>query len=302
MGEQFKINKSNKKITFVVGPTAVGKSNWALNEAIKNNGVILNADSIQIYKYFNIGSAKPPADEIKLCPHLLFDFVDPLQDFTAGDYQRAALSAIELVPDSKPTFIVGGSGFYIRALEYGMFDIGVISAHVKAQIQEWTINKQLFAELKTRDVEAALKIGEADSYRLGRALEIVLTLGKTMKQVEVEFRLKSLPLSEKYNVSKIGFIVERTVLRKIIQLRTEKMLSQGLVEEVDQLIKKGFAKSKAMSSVGYKDCQNYLMGQISQSELKDAIITSTMQLAKKQMTWFKRDPKIEWREGFYKQT
>ncbi|MEQ1664075.1 MAG: tRNA dimethylallyltransferase, partial [Bdellovibrionales bacterium] len=177
-----------------------------------------------------------------------------------------------------------------------------ISAHVKAQIQEWTINKQLFAELKTRDVEAALKIGEADSYRLGRALEIVLTLGKTMKQVEVEFRLKSIPLSEKYNVSKIGFLVERSVLRKIIQQRTEKMLSQGLVEEVDQLIKKGFAKSKAMSSVGYKDCQNYLTGQISQSELKDAIITSTMQLAKKQMTWFKRDPKIEWREGFYKQT
>lgn len=286
--------ESSNSITFVVGPTAAGKSNWALSEALKSGGIIANADSVQIYKGLNIGAAKPSAIELSQIPHFLYDIVSPLESFTAGDFRRKALSLIEEKIKSQPIFFVGGSGFYIQALEKGMFEVAPIPAQVKIQIEQIKAQNRLFEELKFRDLKSAIKIGSSDPYRLERALELVLSEGRSVDAIRAEFEQKNQLLSKSYKIRKVGLFVDRESLRKRVLERTQNMLDAGLVTEVEGLLKAGFADTKALKSIGYKEVVAYLSGSLKREELVPAIVTSTMQLAKRQMTWFKRDLEIEW--------
>lgn len=291
-----KNSQQPNKITFVLGPTASGKSRWALREALKTSGAILNADSVQIYKSLSIGAAKPTTEDQALVPHYLYDLAEPGEDFTAGDYRRAALDVIERELPHRPLYIVGGSGFYIQALEKGMYDVGPISPEIKKQVQQWVDSGGLYEELVKLDPEAAKKIGPKDPYRLQRALEVVMSEGRTMQKIAEDFRHDHRELKEQYDVEKIGIFCPRDVLRQRVTRRTEQMLKSGFIEEVQNLLGQGLADTKALRSVGYKECVAVLTGRLNRADLLSAIVTSTMQLAKRQMTWFKRDHEIHWIE------
>ncbi len=284
----------SNQITFVIGPTASGKSSWALSEALSTGGAIVNADSVQVYSHLHIGAAKPSAEDLKKVPHYLYGIASPIERFTAGDYRRAALDIIEKKINTQPLFFVGGSGFYIQALEKGMFDVAPISLEILNRVEEMKLQNRLFEELKSRDMAAATKIGRTDPYRLQRALELVISEGRPLQQIKAEFEAKNEPLKSKYKIRKIGIRLDREILRKRVVVRTEAMIKQGLIEEVESLIKLRFQDTKALRSVGYKEVLAFLSGQLKRDQLLGEIVTSTMQLAKRQMTWFKRDREIEW--------
>jgi tRNA dimethylallyltransferase len=284
----------NNPITLIVGPTATGKSTWALNEAVKNKGEILNADSVQIYKYLDIGSAKPSREEQGRVPHHLFDLVEPSQLFTAGDYRREALKIIEERLAEAPLYIVGGSGFYIQALEKGMYPVQPISSSIKAEVDEIVKNGELFSKIQSVDPKTAQKNGPNDHYRNRRALEVSLSEGRPFSQIESDFAAAKNSLGDRFTLKKIGLNLDRVVLRERVAKRVQMMLENGLLDEVQALIDRGFSDTRALSSVGYRECVDHLAGRLKYDELAPLIVTSTMQLAKRQANWFKRDREISW--------
>jgi len=285
---------STHTITFVLGATATGKSTWALNEAERAGGEILNADSVQVYKYLDIGSAKPPVSERKKRPHHLYDLIEPSQVFTAGEYRRRALEVITSRSPHAPLFVVGGSGFYVQALDKGMFPVRDIPEAIKLEVDGIASRGELFARLKAVDEKTALKHGPNDHYRNRRALEVSLTEGRPVSLIEAEFAQSQERLSDRYTVKKVGLRLERERLRRRIETRVQQMLDDGLIDEVRGLIDRGYAGTKALSSVGYKECVDHLAGRLEFADLASRIVTSTMQLAKRQETWFKRDREITW--------
>jgi tRNA dimethylallyltransferase len=284
------------EVVFVVGPTGAGKSNWALNEAARVGGVIVNADSIQIYKHLDIGSAKPTKEDQARVPHFLYSHIDPQDEFTAGDYRRAAWAVLEEQAPLRPVFVVGGSGFYLQALEKGLYEVGPIPAVIEEKVRVIKEAQQLFEELKKVDPQSATKIGPNDHYRLQRALEVVLTEGRTMGEIRESFATSGQRLQEKFPLRKVGIGCERSILRARVARRTEDILRQGFVQEVEGLLRRGYRGTKALASVGYREVVSHLDGRLHGKDLPDAILTSTMQLAKRQMTWFKRDSEILWQK------
>lgn len=265
-----------------------------MNRAEATGGEILNADSVQIYKGLNIGAAKPTREDFQKVPHHLYDLVEPNQTFTAGDYRREAMAIIEKCLPNTSLYVVGGSGFYLQALEYGMFEVGPISDDIRARVQQLAQAEILFEQLCAVDEVSAKKIGPNDTYRLQRALEVSLSEGRPFSEIQKEFQNKKESLGARYELKKIGIKVDRDTLRTRVVARTESMLREGLIDEVRALVERGFGDTKALSSVGYKECLQFLNGQISREALPEAIITSTMQLAKRQSTWFNRDKEISW--------
>lgn len=292
---------SSRKVTFIVGPTGVGKSDHALSLASKNGMAIVNADSLQVYKGLDIGTSKPTLEERSQCPHYLFDIVKPGEAFTAGDYRRAVIDVLENI--RVDAYIVGGSGFYIQALEKGMYEVGSVSESVKSEVEERISKYSHLGEkqsvvmaLQEVDAAAAQRIPINDQYRLRRALEVSLSLGRPFSDLQREFESQHRPLSEFYSIEKIGLKMSRDKLLKRIQERTGHMLEKGLIEETRKFLDQGLEGWSPLRSVGYKETSAYLKGQIQREELFDAIVRATMRLAKKQMTWFRRDKDIQWHE------
>jgi tRNA dimethylallyltransferase len=286
-----------QKLVFFVGPTAVGKSALAMQLAIKHNAVIFNADSVQVYTRLNIGAAKPSAQERQAVQHELFDIVNPPDTLTAGRYHTLARAEIEKWWRRKPIFVVGGSGFYLQALEKGMFSAPAANPQIVAKWTEYLTKcgqQDLHAELVCRDPVYAAKIPDADTYRIIRALTLFEETGKSMRMIQDEFdeikKQKSMPWPH----LKIGLSLSRAQLRDRVRARVQAMRTAGLEQEVADLVKDGFSDWGPMSSVGYKETLQYLKDQVSATQWLENIETSTMQLAKKQMTWFKRDPSIFW--------
>lgn len=293
-------------VVFIVGPTATGKSELALEAAKALGGEIINTDSIQVYAGLEIGSAKPPADYFTQVPHHLFSFVAEGKTCTAGDFRKAALEVIE----SKKTraknlfFAVGGSGFYVQALEKGMYPVPEIPASVKTQIEVDLRENglpSLYQELRSLDPKYASEISENDTYRIMRALEInrhLQTSGAhegetTWSGIRRVFESKQIQ-TRPFDVLKIGVMRPRDEIRKSVESRTRKMLASGLIDEVKQLQSKGLSKWAPLLSVGYREVQMHLEGEMSANDLPQAITTSTMQLVKRQTTWFRKDSSIKW--------
>ncbi len=283
-------------ITFVVGPTGAGKSAWALNQAERVNAIIVNADSIQVYKYFDLGSAKPTVADRARAQHELYDLVLPDQEFTAGDYRREALAVIEREYHNREIFVVGGSGFYIQALENGMYDIPKVNDEIRTQVRQWEANRELWPQLERIDPASARKLSPNDHYRLRRALEGSLATGRPWSEVAQNLKQNPNRLAARYDVRKVGLTVERSRLRARIVERTAAMLTYGLIDEAKSLVNQGYRDTRPFNSVGYFECKEYLAGRLSRDRLAEAIVISTMQLAKKQMTWFRRDNAITWQE------
>jgi tRNA dimethylallyltransferase len=286
-------------LVFIVGPTASGKTDVAVEIAETRSIEILNCDSVQFFDGVEIGAAKPSRDQLARVRHHLVGHVAKGADYTAGSFRRDAIKVIEEASARgiRDLLAVGGSGFYVQALEKGMFDVPEVKPHVREQLEreaEESGLAPLHAELERRDPSAAVKINPADRYRILRALEILRSApeGSTLTSIREKFE-RSAPPSP-FRVSKIGIFRERRVLRERVTERTRAMIKCGLIEEVEALRAEGFKNWAPLQSVGYKEVQDYLDGSLKRDELEPKIITSTMQLAKRQMTWFKRDASINW--------
>ena len=240
-------------------------------------------------------AAKPSEQELARAPHHLLGHVVAPEKYTAGRYRRDALKILEQrFEQSVPqVFVTGGTGFYFLALEKGMFDVPEVPENFREQIQkevEEGRSSDLYSELLEKDPDYALKIGENDSYRIQRALELIRFLGKTMGQIQNEFQQEPLP----WTVVKLGLRVERETLRSLVKERTQRMLDGGLIEEVEGLLAEGLSDWAPLQSVGYKETGEYLRGRIDRDQLFFEIVKNTMNLAKRQMTWFKRDKDVKW--------
>ncbi len=285
-------NKSQNKIIFVVGPTASGKSAWALKQAKKFQGSIVNIDSVQFYKGLEVGSAAPTAADLAEVPHYLYGYVSAPQEVTAGRYIQDFYALLE--NDIRfPLFVVGGTGFYIQAIEKGMFDVEPIPEEYRKAIESELAElgpEKLFAELKEKDPESKIHLN--DHYRLVRAIEILRHSDKVPSQ------MKSQPTKNKNELKlpsiKIGFSFEKEIFAERVHLRTKQMIADGIINETTFFIKNGFENWAPLASVGFKECVQFVKDNLSTEWLQSAIEQGTMKLIKKQKTWFKRDEAILW--------
>jgi tRNA dimethylallyltransferase len=283
---------------FVVGTTASGKSGWALEWAQKFSGAVINCDSVQLYKSLNIGAAKPTVAERSLVPHYLYDYVSEGETMTAGNFSRDFFACAGGLKE-RCGFVVGGTGFYFQALEKGMYPVQKTSPEIQQQIAEILKTDEgavsLYAEFQKIDPEAAAKIHARDHYRLGRAMELIRSEGRSVTEIQKSFAALQKPFP--YPLLKIGVRWDREVLRGRVHKRTENMLRGGLVAEVQALLDRGLGDWSALQSVGYREVLEYLREGRSLEWLAAEITQNTMALAKRQRTWFQRDQQIHWFDG-----
>ncbi len=280
-------------IVGVFGPTACRKSEFALELASELNAQIINCDSVQVYQQVQIGANKPTAEELAEVPHHLFDFVAPPNTYTAGQYHR---DFHQLLAQKKSSvyFMVGGSGFYARAALQGLYPVEASQPERrKALTQEWNNSgsDKMFQELLGMDPEYAKVIGPKDQKRIIRALEI-LRFSEFKSITELEHQLKSAP--KNFRLVQLAFHRNREDLRAKIAERTESMLSQGLIAEVDDLIKNGLRAWAPLRSVGYAETVEFLEGRWTREQLSEEISRNTARLAKRQMTWLRGEADMNW--------
>ncbi len=281
---------------YLLGPTGVGKTEMSLEMARRYHWPVINCDSVQAYCHLNVGSSKPGLEERREVPHFLFDYVKPPERLTAAGYIGDVVSCLKKNRIRQALF-VGGSGFYVQALEKGLYPRSKTSEEVKKEVSGWIKAEgfeSLYIWLKQRDPELVKTVNPGDHYRLRRAVEIMKTQGKTITELKREMACKNnSPLPLHFSL-KIGLKMNREDLKKRIERRTDQMLQCGLIEEVTSLLKRGFDHWPPLQSVGYREVRDFLKNGGSKEELRSKIITSTMGLVKKQMTWFKRDKDIFW--------
>lgn len=283
-----------QKVVFVVGPTASGKSQWALEKAIQTGGSIVNIDSIQVYQGLEIGAASPNAAEQSQAPHYLYSYVVAPEEMTAGryiqDFYKLLKKSIRF-----PLFVVGGTGFYIQALEKGMYDVSPVPPEVRLQIEnELTLHgaERLHQELLRKDPQSFIHVN--DHYRLVRALEIIRYHGKTPSEMKLHAEKNKNPLP--FRLIKFGFSFSKEEFAQRVRQRTQQMIKKGIIEETEFFLKQNCQSWAPLASVGFKETVEYLQTNKNLDWLQLAIEQSTMQLIKKQKTWFKRDKSVLWSE------
>ncbi|MFN6460581.1 MAG: tRNA (adenosine(37)-N6)-dimethylallyltransferase MiaA [Nostoc sp. DedVER02] len=274
------------KLIVICGATATGKSSLALALAMRLGSVILSADSRQVYREFDIGTAKPTAAEQKLVPHYLIDICDPTDTMTVADYQEQTQGLIASV-DVTPLLLVGGTGLYIRSIVQGM-KIPRVAPQTELRSQLESLGQpQLYAMLQQVDPVAAQKIHSNDSVRTLRALEVFYVTGYPISEQQGEN-------PPNYPILQIGLDCDVEKLLARIQHRTKQMIANGLVAEVEYLCQKYGADLSLLNTLGYQEIKQYLAGDISLDEAKELIILHTRQFAKRQRTWFRAYPQIQW--------
>ncbi len=283
-----------KCIIAVVGPTAVGKSQLALYLAQRFNGEIVNADSRQVYRYMDIGTAKPSAQERRLIPHHIIDVVDPDEPFNLAIYDQLAVTAIaDIQQRNKIPFLVGGSGMYIWSLIEGWRIPTVAPDFQLRHSLELRAEEQgvsgLFQELQRVDPVAAAKVMPTNLRRIIRALEVYLISGKPISEGWHR-------QSPEFPILIIGLTLQRERLYQRIDLRVDEMIKQGLVEEVKRLLDKGYGLHlPAMSGIGYKQIGMFLQGRLRLEDAVQQIKWQTHRFVRHQYAWFRpSDPRIHW--------
>jgi tRNA dimethylallyltransferase len=274
------------KLIVICGATASGKSSLALNLAMQLNSVILSADSRQVYKEFDIGTAKPTLAEQKLVPHYLIDICNPTETMTVADYQEQAQGLIATLPLT-PLLLVGGTGLYIRSIVQGM-KIPRVAPDEELRSQLESLGQTtLYGMLQQVDAIAAQKIHPHDQVRTLRALEVFYITGRPISQQQGEN-------PPNYPILQIGLDCEVDKIRLRIHKRTEQMIADGLVAEVEYLCQKYGADLPLLNTLGYQEIRQYLTGEISLETAKELTVLHTRQFAKRQRTWFKANSQIEW--------
>ena len=277
------IEKKNPYIA-ILGPTASGKSDLALQLAKRFNGEIICCDSVQMYKHLNIGSAKPSLEERKAVPHHLFDFLELDETYDASQYAHKAREVIsEVSSRNKLAIVVGGTGFYYRFLIGDKFHNFPSDARLRKELGQKT-NTELMFFLKKFDPERAQKIHINDMYRLIRAVELYELTGKTFKENTSKNSTNSFVPFCTIMVSQ-----KRNILHDRIKARVQNMLSKGLIKEVSTLLKMGYSNSlKPLQSIGYKETFDFFLDKYNKEELEFKIICATRKYAKRQETWNKK--------------
>ena len=287
------------KVIVIVGPTASGKTALSIELAKKINGEIVSCDSMQIYKDMNIGSAKPTSKEMQGIKHYMIDIVSPEERFSVAEYKKKAENAIdEILSQKKVPIVVGGTGLYVNSLIYGIeYNEIEFDEEYRKKLEAIAVTpeglEKLYQKAQHIDSKAMEIISKNDKKRIIRVLEIYHSTGKTKTELEIESRKNGV----KYDYKVFGINMERERLYYRINKRVDIMLQEGLIEEVEDLIKKYKKFPTAMQGLGYKEVVEYLDGKLSKNEMIEKIKQETRRYAKRQLTWFRKNKKIIWLDG-----
>ncbi len=286
--------EKNIPLIAIVGPTGVGKTEAGIFLAERLNGEIVNFDSVQVYKHLNIGAAKPTPEELKRAKHHLIGILELDEEFNAARFVELADQAIAKIAEKgKVPILVGGTGLYLKALLHGLFEVGDVSAtraELKKRLEREGLDT-LYKELKRIDPETSAKISKNDWVRILRALEVYYATGRPFSELAKEHAFRK----RRYPCLKIGLTLPREELYAKLDARVEKMLEAGLLEEIKAILAKGYSPElKPLKTIGYKQMTAYLLGKLDFSEAKRLMKRDTRRYAKRQLTWFKKDPEVKW--------
>lgn len=284
-----------KKCIIIAGPTASGKTSLSVELALAVNGEIINADSMQVYRGMDIGTAKPTMEERKGISHFLLDVVDPNEEFNVATYCAMALPLVSNVNSrEKACLVTGGTGLYIKGLTRGLFQCPPADPAFRESLRRECSTcgtMPLYERLEQTDPESALKIHPNDRVRIIRALEIAYLTHRLPSEMIKEHNFSDTPL----NALKFCLDVDRTELYRRIDQRSLAMVEAGLADETEKLLTKGYSPDlKPMMSIGYRQMVGYLLGKLSLEEAVRQIQRDTRRYAKRQLTWFRADTEYEW--------
>lgn len=282
-------------VVVVTGPTATGKTPLAIELAERFGGEIVNADSMQVYRGLDIGTAKATPEERAAVPHHLLDVVDPDEPFSAAEYARRARVALAgITTRGRLPIVAGGTGLYLRALLHGLFDGPSRDEETRRRLEalaERFGDARLHRLLAHLDPPAAARLPPRDRVRIVRALEVYKATGRPLSE---HHREKPDPL-EGYRTLVLGLEPDREALRRVVERRTRRMLEGGLLEEVRGLLGRGYgAELRPLQAIGYREAVAVVQGRMSAEEAEGAIVTATMRFAKRQMTWFRHQADVAW--------
>ncbi|MBI5206624.1 MAG: tRNA (adenosine(37)-N6)-dimethylallyltransferase MiaA [Candidatus Firestonebacteria bacterium] len=283
-----------KELLIILGPTASGKSKLALILAEKNSAEIISADSRQIYKFMDIGTAKPLKEDLQHISHHMIDIVTPDELYSAGEYKNEAEKIIqEIFERGKNVIITGGTGLYIRALIEGIFNSPRRDNKIQEELEKIALEKGhgvLYNELKKVDPISAEKIHINDKYRIIRALEVFKQTGAPISRHKTK---STMPINYKYKI--FGLNLRREKLYRRINERVDKMISSGLLDEIKKLKQMGYNKSSpGFEGIGYQELWDYLEGEQTLEKAIELIKQNTRKYAKRQITWFKKLKEVTW--------
>jgi tRNA dimethylallyltransferase len=285
-----------RKVIVILGPTCSGKTNLGISIAEKLHSEIISADSRQIYKYLTIGTAKPGAGELSKVKHHFVDMLEPDEDFNISKYEIDSLQIInQLLDDGKIPVVVGGSGLYIRALVDGIFNSVDSDEEYREELKnkrEKFGNEYLYEELKKVDPQSSEKMLPQNWKRVMRALEVFHLTGQPIWKFQEDYTRKN-----NCEFLQFGLNWNRKVLYANIEQRVDQMIEKGLVDEVKNILSKGYSKElNALNTVGYKEIISFLENEISLERAVELIKRNTRHYAKRQMTWYRKDKRIQWIE------
>jgi tRNA dimethylallyltransferase len=286
-------------LVVILGPTASGKSALAIQLARHLNGEVVVCDSTQVYRHFDIGTAKVPLAEQEGIPHHLVDLVEPEELFTAGEYRRQALLVLaEVTKRGKLPILTAGTGLYLRALLEGLADAPERSEELRSRLRSKAQlhgSDHLHRALMRLDPENAARIGAHDTQKVIRAIEMRILAGKPVREIHRAGRSGL----EGYDVQKIGLLPPRAALYARIDARAVAMLRDGWLDEVRKLSSTGIpAHSKPFQFIGYTELLAHLVGRLTMEAALEKIQLATRQFAKRQLTWFRKEPSVQWLPGF----
>jgi tRNA dimethylallyltransferase len=288
--------KSDKpRLVVILGPTSIGKSGVAIEISKRVKAEIISADSLQVYRLLDIGTAKPTREDQKIVTHHLIDIVDPHEEFNAGLFKKHADSVIlKLSRHHTRSIVVGGTYLYVRVLLHGLIQGVANNKQIRDRLR---ILKSSFGvpyvydKLRSLDPEAASRIHLNDYVRIERALESYFISGKRISYLQKEHGFKNI----EYNYLKIGLYDKIENLKRRIEERVDSMVAKGVVEEVEKIRKMGFSPLlKPLQAIGYRQINQYLEKEISLQRAIDLIKRDTRRLANRQMTWLRKDKEINW--------
>ncbi len=285
------------KVIVICGPTGVGKTAVGIQLAEKLDGEIISADSMQIYRYMDIGTAKPTADEQSRIPHHMIDIVDPDENFDAVRFAEMARDKVmQLHQRGVMPLVVGGTGLYIKALLQGLFQSNPVDPKIRERLMKEAAENGsgiLYDRLKRVDPDTADRLHPNDSYRIIRALETIESTGRSISEHQQEHGFADEP----FNALKICLQIDRQKLYERIDKRVDMMIEEGLVDEVKKLLAMSYsADLKSMQSIGYRHMVEFLAEQLPWDECVRTLKRDTRRFAKRQFTWFGADQQIQWYE------
>jgi len=284
------------KVIVICGPTGIGKTELSLSLAEEFTGSIVSADSMQIYRYMNIGTAKPGLSERFRVPHYMMDVANPDEPYDAARFSLEGRLNIHQIHElQKLPFIVGGTGFYIRALLHGLFDARPVDPAAIRQLEEMAANKGikfLHDRLAVCDPEAAARIHPNDAYRIIRALAVFETSGIPASEIQQAHGFQDSP----FDSLRICLYMDRAALYERINQRVDAMVAGGLLEEVRHLLEMGYSGTlRPMQAIGYRHMTDFIEGRAGWEDTVCLLKRDTRRFAKRQLTWFRKEPDMVWR-------